>query len=70
MNIDATLFGKFIALFALIIGAVCFYIGRRKTKTPILAGLLGMVLSIIPIIALVYLAVLILKKDISSASPV
>lgn len=68
MNINATLLGEFIALFALIMGAVCYYLGRRKTQTPVLAGLLGVVLSIIPPFGLVYLMVLILKKDNGSAS--
>lgn len=68
MNINATLLGEFIALFALIMGAVCYYLGRRKTQTPILAGLLGAVLSIIPPFGLVYLVVLVLKKDAGSTS--
>lgn len=70
MNINATLLGEFIILFALIIGAVCYYLGRRKTQTPVLAGLLGVVLSIIPPFGLIYLVVLVLKKDVGSASAV
>jgi len=68
LNINATLLGEFIVLFALIMGAVCYYLGRRKTQTPILAGLLGVALSIIPPLGLVYLVVLVLKKDVGSTS--
>ena len=68
MNINATLLGEFIALFALIMGAVCYYLGRRKTQTPVLAGLLGVVLSLIPPFALIYFVVLLLKKDVGSTS--
>lgn len=68
MNINATLLGEFIALFALIMGVVCYYLGRRKTQTPVLAGLLGVVLSLIPPFALVYFVVLLLKKDVGSTS--
>lgn len=68
MNINATLLGELIALFALIIGGACYYLGHRKTQTPVLAGLLGMVLSIIPPFGLVYLAVLVLRKDVGSTS--
>jgi hypothetical protein len=68
LNINATLLGEFIALFALIMGAVCYYLGRRKTQTPVLAGLLGFVLSLIPPFALVYFVVLLLKKDVGSTS--
>ncbi|MEO3867190.1 hypothetical protein [Rheinheimera fenheensis] len=68
MNINATLLGELIALFALIMGAVSYYLGRRKTQTPVLAGLLGVVLSLIPPFALVYFVVLLLKKDVGSTS--
>ncbi len=68
MNINATVIGQFVVLFALIMGAVCYYLARRKTQTPILAALLGMVLSIVPLFGLVYLVILVLKKDVSSTS--
>ena len=68
MNINATFLGELIVLFALIMGGVCYYLGRRKTQTPILACLLGVVLAIIPPFALVYLVILVLKKDVGSTS--
>lgn len=55
-------------VFILVVGALSYYLGRRKTQTPILAGLLGLVLSIIPPFGLVYLVVLVLKKDVGSTS--
>ena len=67
MNINGTVIGELIVLFALIMGVVCYYLGRRKTQTPVLAGLLGVVLSIIPPFGLVYLVVLVLKKDVNTA---
>lgn len=68
MNINATLLGEIMIVFILVVGALSYYLGRRKTQTPILAGLLGLVLSIIPPFGLVYLVVLVLKKDVGSAS--
>ena len=68
MNINATVYGQFVIVFALVMGALCYYLGRRKTQTPVLAGLLGVVLSIIPPFGLVYLVVLVLKKDVGSTS--
>lgn len=65
MNLNATLVGQFIFIFALIMGAVCYYLGRRKTQTPVLASLLGVMLSILPPFGLVYLVVLVFKKDVS-----
>ena len=68
MNINATLLGEIMIVFILVVGALSYYLGRRKTQTPILAGLLGLVLSIIPPFGLVYLVVLVLKKDVGSTS--
>ena len=68
MNINATLVGQIMFVFVLVVGALSYYIGRRKTQTPVLAGLLGVVLCIIPPFALVYLVVLVLKKDVASTS--
>lgn len=64
MGVNVALVGQFITLFALIMGFVSYYFGRRKTKTPILAGVLGVVLSILPLLGFIYLAVLIMKKDV------
>jgi FtsH-binding integral membrane protein len=66
---NATLVGQCIILFALIMGAICYYVGRRKTQTPLLSALLGTVLSIMPPFGLVYLVALVLKKDLTSALP-
>ncbi|MGY5796335.1 glycosyltransferase 87 family protein [Rheinheimera faecalis] len=68
MNIDATLYGQFVIIFALVMAALCYYLGRRKTQNPVLAGLLGAVLSLLPLFGLVYLLVLLFKKDVSSTS--
>lgn len=64
LNINATLLGEMLILFTLIMGAVCYCLGRSKTQTPILAGLLGAVFSLIPHLGLVYLVVLVLKKEV------
>jgi len=69
LNINATIVGEFIALFALAMAAMCYYLGRRKTQTPLLAALLGFILSIVPPFGLLYLIVLLFKKDIVTTSP-
>jgi hypothetical protein len=69
LNFNASLTGEIMfVLFVLSIGALSYYLGRRKTQTPILAGLLGLVLSIFPPFGLIYLVVLVLKKDVGSTS--
>ena len=65
MNINATLAGEIMLVFVLFVGALSYYLGRRKTQTPVLACLLGVLLSLIPPFGLIYLVVLMLKKDIN-----
>lgn len=68
MNINATLYGQFVLIFAIIMGALCYYVARRKTQRPKIAGLFGAVLSIIPILSVIYLCMLLYKKDVSPTS--
>ena len=64
MNINATLMGQFVFVFAIIMATVCFYLGKRKTQTPIIASVIGFFSALIPPLAIIYLIVLVLKKDI------
>ena len=41
MDFNATLVGQLIIVFALVMGGICYYLGRRKTQSPVLAGVLG-----------------------------
>lgn len=68
MNISATLIGQLIFVLKLVTGAFNYYLGCRKTQTPVLAALPGVVLAIIPPFALLYLLVLLFKRDLASAS--
>lgn len=68
MNIDLTFIGQFTLLFAVIIAVVSYFLGRRKVETPALAALLGFVFSIVPIFGLLYVVVLMFKKDLNSGS--
>ena len=65
MNVNATLVGQLIVIFALVVGVISYFIGRHKTQSPILAGVLGAVLSIVPLFGLIYLVVLMLKSDVN-----
>lgn len=65
MNVNATLVGQLIVVFALVVGVISYFLGRRKTQSPILAGVLGAVLSIVPLFGLIYLVVLMLKNDVN-----
>jgi len=65
MNIDATVYGQVVFGFIIIVSVLSFYFGKRKTTNPKLTSLIGALLSFIPPLALIYLAVLVLKRDIN-----
>ncbi|WP_299788928.1 hypothetical protein [uncultured Shewanella sp.] len=65
MNINASVMGQVILFTAVISGILSFYLGKRKTQTPILATVIGVILSFIPPLALIYLAALVLKNDVN-----
>lgn len=64
MNINATLVGQLFIVVAMIMGVVFFYLGKRKTKHPILTALAGFVSTFVPIVVIIYLIVLINKPDL------
>lgn len=72
MNISATFIGELIfyvfIVFVLVVGFLSFYLGKRKTHTPKIAMFIGILLSLIPPLGLIYIVVLVLKNDIKQAS--
>ena len=64
MNINATLFGQFVFLSMFIIGGLSYYLAKRKTSTPKVATLIGVLLCIVPPLNIVYMIVLMLKNDV------
>ncbi|MDE3270849.1 hypothetical protein [Pseudoalteromonas sp. G4] len=69
MNINATLIGEIVAISVfLVVGFLSFYLGKRKTNSPKLTALIGVLLSLIPPLGFIYLAVLVLKDDIKQQS--
>jgi hypothetical protein len=68
MNI--TFIGELVFYSTFIVGAISYYLGKRKTTTPIVATLIGIGLCILPPLNFVYLIVLMLKNDVSSNSDI
>ena len=71
MNLNATLLGQsfvffvFFILYAiLLVGGLSYYLGKRKTQNPKVTAVIGVLLSFIPPLALIYIAVLVLKNDV------
>ena len=52
----------------LIFGGLIYYLCKRKTTTPIIATLIGIVLCIFPPLSIVYIIVLVLKNDVVPSS--
>ncbi|OGO77669.1 MAG: hypothetical protein A2203_14975, partial [Chromatiales bacterium RIFOXYA1_FULL_46_5] len=70
MEINAIALGQFILLFAFSVGAISYYLGRRKTQRPVLAALLGVLVSVVPLLALMYLLVLLFKNDLDATAEI
>ncbi|MDN7134909.1 hypothetical protein [Pseudidiomarina terrestris] len=68
MDINATLVGQTIIILAVIFAIAGFYLGKRKTETPILVSILALFSALMPPIGLIFLMVLALKKDLPSAN--
>ncbi|RWU07941.1 hypothetical protein EGC76_11795 [Pseudidiomarina gelatinasegens] len=68
MDLNATLVGQTIIILAVIFAIVGFYLGKRKTETPILVSILALFSALMPPIGLIFLMVLALKKDLPSAN--
>lgn len=68
MNI--TFIGELVFYSMFIVGALSYYLGKRKTTSPKIAVLIGVVLCIIPPLNLAFLIVLMLKNDVVDESTV
>ncbi|EGN74813.1 hypothetical protein A28LD_1829 [Idiomarina sp. A28L] len=66
MDINGTVTGLFLFFCGVVIGLIGYCLGRRKTQTPFLAGVLGFFLGLIPIFGIIYLVILMLKNDVAT----
>ncbi len=64
MEFNTTLLGQVIAAWVVIATVLTFILAKRKTQTPIIATIIGFILSFIPPVSMIYLIVLVLKNDI------
>ncbi len=68
MNINATLIGQIIVILIPVFAAISYYLGKRKTSTPIVVAVIGVLLALIPLFGLIFIAVLALKQDIETTA--
>ena len=64
MNINATLFGQVVIALAVVMALLGYYLGKRKTQTPILTAVVAFFTALVPPVALLFLVVLVLKNDV------
>ncbi|MBB67856.1 MAG: hypothetical protein CMP19_10010 [Rickettsiales bacterium] len=67
MNINATLFGQVIVVFALLMAALGYYLGKRKTQSPNLTAVVAFFSALVPPLAIILLIVLVLKNDVKTS---
>lgn len=65
MNVTVEQIGIFIGFFMMIIGLISYVIARKKSTTPIKAGLMGGVFSIVPILGVIYVIYLANQKSVT-----
>ncbi|MBO1256147.1 hypothetical protein J3L16_10675 [Alteromonas sp. 5E99-2] len=68
MPISNGLLGKIVIVFAIIMVSLGYYLGKRKTQTPVLTAVIAFFSALLPPIAIVFLMVLVIKNDVEPPS--
>ena len=68
MNVSLTLMGQIIFILIPVFAAISYFLGKRKTSTPIKMAIIGGLLALIPLFGLIFIAVLVLKQDIETTA--
>ncbi|MEP0174342.1 MAG: hypothetical protein ABJH28_14775 [Paraglaciecola sp.] len=63
MLLSATLIGEIIIVLAIVMAIVSYYLGKKKTTTPVITALIGFFSAFIPPLAFIFILVLVLKSD-------
>lgn len=67
MNINAPLIGQAAIFTMILVVFLSYYLGKRKTTSPKRTELIGLVLSLIPPLAWLFVIILVFKNDIHKA---
>jgi hypothetical protein len=65
MTFSTTQLGLMILSVMIIVGVISYFLGRRKTNSPLKASALGFVFSIIPVLGVIYVIYLASKEDVN-----
>ncbi len=67
MNVSATALGQLVSALIIIFGVIGYFLGKRKTNSPVIVAILASMSAFIPPLGLLFLMILSLKKDIKPA---
>jgi len=65
MTFSTIQLGLMILSVMIIVGVISYFLGRRKTNSPLKASALGFVFSIIPVLGIIYVIYLASKEDVN-----
>lgn len=68
MNINETLFGQVVIVLAIIMAILGYYLGKRKTQTPIVTAIVAFFTALLPPVALIFIIILVVKNDVQATS--
>lgn len=68
MEIDKTLYTLIMLAFIFAIGVISYNLGKRKTTTPKITALMGVMLAAIPPLGIIYVVLLFFRKDLPAKS--
>ena len=68
MSVSRSFIGFFILILIPFFAVISYYLGKRKTTTPVIVAIIGGLLGFMPLFGLIFIAVLALKKDIESSA--
>tara|TARA_B100002049_G_scaffold102151_1_gene75399 strand:- start:875 stop:1081 length:207 start_codon:yes stop_codon:yes gene_type:complete len=68
MSVSGSFIGFFILILIPFFSVISYYLGKRKTTTPVIVAIIGGLLGFMPLFGLIFIAVLALKKDIETSA--
>ena len=68
MNVNLTLMGQIIFILIPVFAVISYFLGKRKTSTPIKMAIIGGLLALVPLLGLIFIAVLAFKQDIETTA--
>jgi hypothetical protein len=68
MSVSGSFIGFFILILIPFFAVISYYLGKRKTTTPVIVAIIGGLLGFMPLFGLIFIAVLALKKDIETSA--